>query len=223
MIGECMMRNFLRSTLAVRMVPVVGILLGGCAVPRGTDGGSSEVVRPQSLFGSLGGAGVSAENPAPENRASENSLSNARTRKPVRPAVQSEIQPPVERSMPMQKVGANTWRTNFSAGVAYQALTRVLSQSYVLASNNKKQMKLSTQWDKFLIDGRLFRNRVEVSVFPVTARSTEVVIQNVVQAYEGDNSVNLIDSNWIGTPDVTNEVQRIVGAFVRQSTSYAKR
>jgi hypothetical protein len=175
------------------------------------------------LFGSIGASAVAPQNRDPENRSPEKLVLSNQSRKPVRPAVQTEIQPTVERAMPMQKVGPNVWRTSVPANVAFQTLTRVLSQSYVFASHNKRQMKISTQWDKFLIDGRLFRNRMEVSVFPVTARSTEVAIQNVVQAYEGDNSVNLIESNWIGTPDVTDEVQRLVGAFVRQSASYAKR
>ncbi len=203
---------------AACVLPVAAMLLGGCAVSQGAENVNSATARPQSLFGSLGATAV-----GPEKKSTEKPAMGPQGLRSERSLAQRDVQPALERSMPMQKVGPNAWRTSVPANVAFQTLSRVLSQTYVLALNNKKQMKISTDWDKFLIDGRLFRNRVEAAVFPVTARSTEVVIQNVVQAYEGDNSVNLRESNWIGTPDVTDEVQRIVGVFVRQSSSYARR
>jgi hypothetical protein len=74
-------------------------------------------------------------------------------------------------------------------------------------------MTLQTDWDKFFIDGRLFRNRVHLSVFPIGPKQTEVVIRNSLEYFSGSGEA-LADSGsegqWLPSPDVTNEVAAIV-------------
>jgi hypothetical protein len=195
----------------------LGFLFAGCAVPQGAESG-----KPVSLLGSLGGSETSAPVPKKANpRAAQGALDAGSGQSLVR----ANIRPGslVEATSTMPKVGENAWRTSVPAKVVFQNLSRILAQNYVLANVNRKQMTAATEWDKFLIDGRMFRNRVSVSVFPVTSRSTEVVVHNAVEYYEGDAAHTLKDSQWIPTGDVTNEVQRIVGALSRQNAVFARR
>ena len=74
-------------------------------------------------------------------------------------------------------------------------------------------MTLQTDWDKFFIDGRLFRNRIHVSVFPVGPKQTEVVIRNSLEYFSGV-SESVADTgsegHWLPSPDITNEVANLV-------------
>jgi hypothetical protein len=121
------------------------------------------------------------------------------------------------------KVENNVWRTSLSAQQAYQAVSRVIAQNYIIAQTDRSQLTISTEWDKFFIDGRLFRNRVNASVFPVSSRATEIVIRNSVEYYAADNkSSDIREANWFPTPDITDEVARIVEGLSRYTNNLAR-
>lgn len=193
-----------RKKVLLRVLPAFAIFAGACAVPQG---GTQD--KPQSLFGSVSSAQTDSENA---------NLEKMREQKKTQ-----QVKRELERSLPLQKVDANVWRTSLPAGVAFQTLTRILSQSYVLGQVDRKQMAIATEWDKFLIEGKMFRNRVSAGVFAISARSAEIVIRNSVEYYDGEKSMNLREANWVPTADVTDEVQRIVSTLARQGAAYARR
>ena len=210
-----MIRNFVMAAL---VMPILGacVASGGRALQEPSRLGRSEKAgvekgdeRPVSLFGSLKGS------------TSESSIQqkNSRSEKPVQ---NSAVQGIMNREVNLQQVEDNVWRTSLNAQSAFQIVTRVLSQSYVLQKVDKNALTVSTDWDKFLVEGRMFRNRMFVTVFPVSKRSTEIVIRNDVQYYEGDNKNTLNQSQWIPTADITDEVSRVVGIVGKQSSQFAR-
>jgi hypothetical protein len=120
------------------------------------------------------------------------------------------------RSLPstggLVKVEGNSWRTGLPATRVFALLGRSLSQAYILTRVDRRNLSLQTDWDKFFIDGRLFRNRFVVSVFPIGPRQTEVLIRNNLEYFSGaaGQSGSQADGDWLPSPDVTDEVAKLV-------------
>jgi|GEM_PF-647461 len=122
------------------------------------------------------------------------------------------------RSGELQKVEGNTWRTSVPATRLFSLLGRSLSHNYLLSRVDRRNLTVHTEWDKFFIDGRLFRNRLIVSVFPVSARQSEVVIRNNLEYFSGSpgKSEDMGESAWLPSPDITDEVTRLVDSVNQQ-------
>jgi hypothetical protein len=114
-------------------------------------------------------------------------------------------------------VDGNTWRTAANPLIVYGIISRLLSQNYIISSSDRKSMNIHTDWDKFFIDGRLFRNRMSVSVFPVGNRQTEVVIKNSVEYYSGSVGKQEENTAWLPSPDLTDEVSKLVESTDKQT------
>ncbi|MFZ9519949.1 MAG: hypothetical protein ACO3A4_05670 [Silvanigrellaceae bacterium] len=121
-------------------------------------------------------------------------------------------QPMVSSPLLFQRLDRNTWRVASPAGQLFQTVARILSQTYIISQADRHALSLSTDWDKFFIDGRLFRNRISVNVFPLSPRSADLVIKNSIEYY-AQNGRNLEDNNptqWLPTQDVTDELDRVL-------------
>ncbi|NBW81049.1 hypothetical protein EBR21_04775 [bacterium] len=121
-------------------------------------------------------------------------------------------QPMVSSPLLFQRLDRNTWRVATPAGQLFQTVARILSQSYIISQADRHALSLSTDWDKFFIDGRLFRNRISVNVFPLSTRSADLVIKNSIEYY-AQNGKNTDDNNptqWLPTQDVTDELDRVL-------------
>ncbi len=114
-------------------------------------------------------------------------------------------------------IDGNTWRTSANPNVVYGIMTRIISQNYIIAAVDRKNFNVQTDWDKFFIDGRLFRNRLSVTVFPISARQTEVVIKNSVEYNTGSIAKQEENSAWLPSPDLTDEVNKLVESTDRQT------
>ena len=169
------------------------VMLNGCVVPQDTSGKPSGRI---SLLGTMN-----------------------------RPSTRSESLPSAFReSRELTHIEGNTWRTPVPASAAFQLVSRILSQSYIISHADRRELTIATDWDKFFVNGRLFRNRLSVTIFPVSAKSTEIVLKNSVEYYSGTQgkSDDLREANWLPTPDVTDEVPRIVENLSQQSSAWAK-
>lgn len=110
-----------------------------------------------------------------------------------------------------QPVKDNTWRTRVPALVLFPLVVRHLSESYIVSSTNPATFSVQTDWDKFFIGGRLFRNRMNISMFQVSPSMTEIVINNKVEYFQSANEqANYGDSDWIPTQDITNEKTSLI-------------
>ena len=119
----------------------------------------------------------------------------------------------------LTKIEGNVWRTNLNAAQVYSTLSRIVSQSYMVTQADRRNLNIQTDWDKFFIDGRLFRNRISVSVFPVGTRQTEVVLKNTIEYFSGQagKADDMNAQAWLPSPDITDELPRIIDSLNRQT------
>ncbi|WP_186643841.1 hypothetical protein [Fluviispira vulneris] len=115
-------------------------------------------------------------------------------------------------------IEGNTWRTSAHPALVFGIMARILSQNYIITSVDRKNFNLQTEWDKFFIDGRLFRNRISLMVFPVGPRQTEVVAKNIVEYYSGSANSKLEENTaWLPSPDITDEITKLIESTNRQT------
>ena len=53
----------------------------------------------------------------------------------------------------LTRIEGNTWRTAANPVVVYGIMARLLSQTYIISSVDRKNFNIQTDWDKFFIDG----------------------------------------------------------------------
>lgn len=119
------------------------------------------------------------------------------------------------------RISDSTYRSHLPPLLVYNMVAKQLSKNYILSSADRKNLSITTDWDKFFIEDRLFRNRMSVTVFPVANRMTEVVIKNNVEYFSGQVHDSSTDNSWLPSPDVTDEVQRLVSNTNRLAVQYA--
>ena len=190
---------------------VIFLGLVGCQSLRGNTDNSS---RRQSLFGSI------------------NSISNPLAKTDSAPAagIMAGLQPssPIFGAMPspagfaapleLTNIDGNIWRSGMEPVALFNMASRLLAQRYLISNVDRRSLTISTDWDKFFIEGRLFRNRLSVAVFPVGSRQTEVVIKNIVEYYSGSPNGTEASQvvNWYPTPDITDELPKVIDSLNRQ-------
>jgi hypothetical protein len=127
-------------------------------------------------------------------------------------------QPMFTAPLLFQRLDRNTWRVATPAPLLYQTIAKILSQTYIIAKADRQTLSLSTEWDKFFIDGRLFRNRVSINVFPLNQKNADLVIKNNIEYYT--QSEHKVDENtptqWLPTQDITDEMERILEKAQKQ-------
>lgn len=121
-------------------------------------------------------------------------------------------QPPVF----FRPINPNTWRTRIPAASLYPIIVRHLSESYVIRNSDARSMSIQTDWDKFFIGGRLFRNRLNISLFQLAGLECEMVVNNKVEYFQASEENSAYgESDWIPTQDVTNEKKQLLEALSR--------
>lgn len=124
-----------------------------------------------------------------------------------------------QNTLSLTHIEGNTWRTQAHPAMVFGIMSRLLSQNYIINSMDRKNFNLQTDWDKFFIDGRLFRNRINIMVFPVAPRQTEVVLKNIVEYYSGNQNSKLEENSaWLPSPDITDEINKLIENTNRQTT-----
>ena len=129
-----------------------------------------------------------------------------------------QMQQGFQSTFSLAHIEGNTWRTQAHPAMVFGIMSRLLSQNYIIASMDRKNYNLQTDWDKFFIDGRLFRNRISIMVFPVGPRQTEVIVKNIVEYYTGSPNNKLEENTaWLPSPDITDEISKLVENTNRQT------
>ncbi|MEY4064253.1 MAG: hypothetical protein RIR26_461 [Pseudomonadota bacterium] len=215
----------------VFFVPLLLTTVQGCVVASG------EIQPRNTLFGGSSRAGRTLTSPPPSapgtlpgltNRSHQN-LENVAPGGAVMPQLSSALagnsgntggfsQPMFTAPLLFQRLDRNTWRVATPAPLLYQTIAKILSQTYINAKADRQTLSLSTEWDKFFIDGRLFRNRVSINVFPLNQKNADLVIKNNIEYYT--QSEHKVDENtptqWLPTQDITDEMERILEKAQKQ-------
>ena len=106
------------------------------------------------------------------------------------------------RSPGAQQQGRGVWSLRTSVAGAASAVRRVLAGHYTFPPGSVQGYQMHTEWDRFYLDGRLFRNRIAADFFPGNRPgTTDVVLKNAVEARE--------DGGWFPCPDFTDELERV--------------
>ena len=121
------------------------------------------------------------------------------------------------------QVMKNMWRVSKPMHNVFHKTLRLLSQDYIVTQANKESMTIQTDWDSFFLEGRLLRNRISITFYPIALKSTEVQINNFVE-YQKDtlntSSQGLQSTSggiiWVPGPDITNETQRVLDFILRE-------
>jgi hypothetical protein len=113
-------------------------------------------------------------------------------------------------SYKLKQVDDHTWVSNLPPYELFSLLSRHISKKYEILSLNKKSLTLSTNWDKFVIKGRLFRNKLNITLFPYDRNYTEIVIKNEVE-YHSEVKYSAAKSYdvWLPTTDITSELKEL--------------
>lgn len=172
----------------------------------------------ESLFQDEPNVENNRENYSNRNVISQNGIANPNKR-PNFGNYNLNYQQPIQNPFTLSHIEGNTWRTQAHPALVFGIMSRILSQNYIISSMDRKNFNLQTDWDKFFIDGRLFRNRINIMVFPVSPRQTEVVLKNIVEYYTGSPNNKMEDhSSWLPSPDLTDEVNKLIDSTNRQTT-----
>lgn len=189
---------------------IAALTLVGCQTHKGGEG-----PRRQSLFGSLNTISKSDNQAAAVAVAPQNNAAHSLQTFGTNTQSFAGAMVPME----LMNIDGNIWRSGMEPVALFNMVSRLLAQRYLIQNVDRRSLTISTDWDKFFIEGRLFRNRLSVSVFPVGLRQTEVVIKNSVEYYSGSpNAPEANNSvvNWYPTPDITDELPRVVDSLNRQ-------
>lgn len=115
-----------------------------------------------------------------------------------------------------RQVSENSWRSRIPAASLYPLVLRQLSGSYIILANDARSMSIQTDWDKFFVGGRLFRNRLSVSLFPISTVESELVVMNKVEYFRSpEERSGMGEADWIPTQDVTNEKVELIESLSR--------
>lgn len=182
-----------------------------------------------SLFGSLGqwhgGWGFSLQNSelTPLFDATSESTQSVVPSAVVSAADGSHANHPANPVPAMQLAANGVYRAQVVPAQAFQLVNRVLAQNYIIARSDPTGLTVATEWDKFFIDGRLFRNRLHIALFSLAGKQTEIVVRNFVEYYASDRpqAAAMEESGWLPCPDITDEVKQVMGRLSQQVSSMA--
>ena len=110
-----------------------------------------------------------------------------------------------------KQISPTSWRSRIQATKLFPLIQRHLMKSYILLQSDHVTHNIQTDWDKFFLGGRLFRNRMSVSLFQVSLQETEIVITNKLEYFQQEEERQSFgESDWIPTQDITNEKIQLI-------------
>lgn len=116
-----------------------------------------------------------------------------------------------------KQVSSSAWRCKVPADQLFPLVARHLSGSYILAKTDAGSRTIVTEWDKFFIGSRLFRNKISINLFPVSPLETELLIMNKLEYFQQNSERQAFgESDWIPTQDITNERAQLVESLSQQ-------
>ena len=124
---------------------------------------------------------------------------------------------------PVIRLDAHTWQIPLPHKQIFHATVGFISKSYVVKSL-EEQLKtsfLQTDWDHFTLQGGLFRNRLSIRFFNRSPQKCDVTISNRLET--SVHETNSPFSQWIPTPDITDEVAKILEFVEQTALLYSQR
>lgn len=218
MVGKHSGRYF-RLLMTITAYPLATSALSSCQsmmlpqsslnqTPRPFGADRQRMESPQSLFGTRG------RTEAPWLEQTDGTFAGPNASRSADSSDQTPwLSGPAQANRPtyFKQVAPSAWRCKVPADQLFPLVARHLSGSYILAQTDAGSRTIVTEWDKFFIGGRLFRNKMSVSLFPVSPLETELLIMNKLEYFQQNSERQAFgESDWIPTQDVTNERAQLI-------------
>jgi hypothetical protein len=102
----------------------------------------------------------------------------------------------------VQKLDHKTYRYQVERLKVWKAILDIISPDYNVTVVDLKSGIITTDWDRYYLDGKAFRNRITLRTKRVGKKETTLIINNKVE--------RLKDNNWLPSKKESEEVNRIV-------------
>ncbi|SME91676.1 hypothetical protein [Pseudobacteriovorax antillogorgiicola] len=106
-------------------------------------------------------------------------------------------------------IDKNTFRFHLSFNDVWNTALDVLLENYNLTIVDRRSGVITTEWDSFFLDGKVYRNKVSLRVKKLNYSMVDVTIHNSVESLQNVGHGG-IASAWLPYPKNAEEMGRIV-------------
>lgn len=103
----------------------------------------------------------------------------------------------------------NTFRFQLSFGRVWNSALDVLLENYNLNIVDRKSGVITTEWDSFYLDSKVYRNKVSLRIKKLAYNMVDVTIHNSVETLQSVGAGG-VSSAWLPHPKSSEEMGRLV-------------
>jgi hypothetical protein len=107
-------------------------------------------------------------------------------------------------------INEQTFRFQLNDEKVWSAALDVLMQDYNLLVVDRKSGVISTEWDSFYLDKKIFRNKISVRITRKSWGQANLTIVNKIETLREGLAQSADDAIWIPTKDSKSEPARII-------------
>lgn len=112
-----------------------------------------------------------------------------------------------------EELSPTVFRVRAPRAAVWKALLKVLIKNYNFSIVDRGNAVVTTEWDRFYLDGVLYRNKLSIHMQAINWQATEVNVFNNVERLDGTPN-SLSTGRWLPDQDRSQEIQRIVSNVV---------
>jgi hypothetical protein len=116
----------------------------------------------------------------------------------------------VEASSPIYAISQNSYRLNIPEERVWDALITVLLKDYNLTVVDKDAGLITTEWDSYYLDQKLYRNRLSLRLSKVGRGACDLYIFNNTEYIDEANQISRMSGVWLPAKEDINEGFRVV-------------
>jgi hypothetical protein len=115
---------------------------------------------------------------------------------------------PAPKQATIFAIDNQTFKFMLKGEKVWEAAIDLLLRNYNLTIVDRESGVITTEWDSFFLDGKVFRNRISLRVRRIAAEQTELIILNNVESLRDGTGAS--SSVWLPSEDKAGETARIV-------------
>lgn len=141
-------------------------------------------------------------------------ISSVDASKPIEPDTAQSSSKLIEKSIIQKK--ENTYQISESYRSVFDGCLQVLIDNYIIQVVDSKAGVITTNFDKFYKDNKLFRNQVSIVLKAVDHKTTTISLYNNVETLEPISYSDDSKVNWHPYTKQKEEVDRIIKNLARR-------
>ncbi|MGE0171682.1 MAG: hypothetical protein AB7T49_02805 [Oligoflexales bacterium] len=107
-------------------------------------------------------------------------------------------------------IGENIFRFNLNSNEVWDSAINVLLTNYNITTLDRESGLLTTEWDTFYLEGRVYRNKISMHLRKSAWNLVDVIVYNNVETLSGPNPSQTNSGVWLPTNEGKQEIGRIV-------------